>query len=109
MATEPKKPTNHKATRSGSRSASAANKAVQQKKAAQKKTVDISFNTPQGVTKPAEKGIPDFVKLILCVVVLGGLLFGYTGASLEQWVHDSQAEVQSTEAKPDEVKTDAKR
>jgi hypothetical protein len=100
MATEPKKPTNHKATRRGSRDASAANKAVQQKKAAQKKTEDIWFNTPLGVMKPASKGIPDYVKLILCVVVLGGLLFGYTGASLEQWVHDSQT---------DEVKTDVKR
>jgi hypothetical protein len=95
MATEPKKPTNHKATRRGSRDASAVNKVVQQKKTAQRKTVDISFNTPQGVTKPVEKGIPDFIKLILCVVVLGGLLFGYTGASLEQWVHDSQTEVKT--------------
>jgi hypothetical protein len=86
MATEPKKPTNHKATRRGSRDASAVNKVVQQKKTAQKKTVDISFNTPHEVMKPAEKGIPDFIKLILCVVVLGGLLVGYTGASLEEWV-----------------------
>jgi hypothetical protein len=96
------KPTAHKATRSGSRQkSSAASTSVARKKASQAKStqaqppVDVRY-----VSEEQHKGIPDIVKLLLCMVTFGGLLFGYTGASLEQWVHDSQA---------DEVKTDVKR